>query len=74
MRKTITISLPEELAKKLAVEIKRRNFATTSEFIRRLINKWFIEQEERKYLLKKRSNQILKDVIKRAEIKDLLEE
>ncbi len=66
MRKTITISLPEELVEKLRHEIKVRNFATMSEFIRRLINKSFLEQDERKFLLNERSNQVLKDVLKKA--------
>ncbi len=64
MRKVLSISLPDELAVKLNKEIKDHHHGTASSFIRRLINKYFDEKEERHYLLKERSNQLLKEVIK----------
>lgn len=65
MRKVVSISLPEGLVEKLQKDLKVKN-TTMSEFVRRLITQWFVDQEERTYLLKKRSNQILKDVIART--------
>jgi len=37
MRQIINISLPEQMAKMVEREVKKRNFASTSEYIRYLI-------------------------------------
>lgn len=40
---TITISLPNEIAKKVDSEAQREGFSTRSEFIRSLIRKYFVK-------------------------------
>lgn len=66
MRKVVPISIPEEMHKRLKHELKIRGGLHMSEFIRRLINKYFTEQDERKYLIKERANQLLKQIIEKA--------
>lgn len=41
---TITISLPDQIAKRVDLEAKKHGFATRSEFIRNLLRKYFIEE------------------------------
>lgn len=38
---TVTISLPDQIAKKVDLEAKSQGFATRSEFIRSLLRKYF---------------------------------
>jgi len=38
---TVTISLPDQVAKKVDVEAKNQGFATRSEFVRDLLRKYF---------------------------------
>ena len=40
---TLTISLPDQIAKKVDAETKHQGFATRSEFIRTLLRKYFAE-------------------------------
>lgn len=42
---TITISLPQQIAKKIDIETRKMGFATRSEFIRGLIRKYFTKDE-----------------------------
>ena len=42
---TVTISLPDQIAKKVDSETKKGGFATRSEFIRSLVRKYFGEEE-----------------------------
>ncbi len=42
---TITISLPNEIAKKVDSETKIQGFSTRSEFIRSLIRKYFVKNQ-----------------------------
>lgn len=42
---TVTISLPEQTAKKLDLEAQKRGFATRSEFIRSLLRKYFAQEQ-----------------------------
>lgn len=44
---TVTISLPESIAKKVDQEAKKLGFATRSEFVRSLLRKHLIEKEEK---------------------------
>ena len=41
---TITISLPDQIAKRVDLEAKKHGFATRSEFIRNLLRKYFTEE------------------------------
>lgn len=41
---TVTISLPDQIAKKVDAEAKNQGFATRSEFIRSLLRKYFVEE------------------------------
>lgn len=68
MRKTLTISMSEELLANVEHAVKTQKYSSTSEFIRRLIQNYFVEQEERKFLIKKRSNQLIKEAIERAKV------
>lgn len=43
---TVTISLPNQIAKKVDSEAKRQGFATRSEFVRSLLRKYFVEGEK----------------------------
>ena len=43
---TITISLPDQIAKKVDSEARQQGFATRSEFIRNLIRKYFAEDNK----------------------------
>ncbi|EKD90766.1 MAG: hypothetical protein ACD_30C00092G0034 [uncultured bacterium] len=43
---TVTISLPDEVAKRVDVEAKKKGFATRSEFVRSLLREHFTEEEE----------------------------
>lgn len=42
---TVTISLPDQIAKKVDSETKRQGFATRSEFVRSLLRKHFMEEK-----------------------------
>lgn len=42
---TITISLPDQIAKKVDVEAKIKGFSTRSEFVRSLLRKYFAGEE-----------------------------
>lgn len=42
---TVTISLPDQIAKKVDSEAKKQGFATRSEFVRSLIRKYFGPEE-----------------------------
>lgn len=42
---TVTISLPEQIAKKVDAEAKKEGFATRSEFVRSLFRKYFLTEE-----------------------------
>lgn len=42
---TVTISLPEQIAKKVDAEAKKEGFATRSEFVRSLLRKYFVAEE-----------------------------
>lgn len=42
---TITISLPQQIAKKIDTETRKMGFATRSEFIRNLLRKYFTKEE-----------------------------
>ncbi len=42
---TITISLPQQIAKKIDTETRKMGFATRSEFIRNLLRKYFTQEE-----------------------------
>ncbi len=42
---TVTISLPDQVAKKVDLETKRLGFATRSEFIRSLLRGFFAKEE-----------------------------
>lgn len=42
---TITISLPQQIAKKIDAETRKMGFATRSEFIRNLLRKYFTQEE-----------------------------
>lgn len=46
---TVTISLPDQIAKKVDLEAKRLGFATRSEFIRSLLRGFFVKEEEFKF-------------------------
>lgn len=41
---TITISLPDQIAKKVDSEAKKHGFATRSEFIRNLLRRYFVDE------------------------------
>ena len=43
---TVTISLPDQIAKKVDSQAKSQGFATRSEFIRSLLRKYFVQEEE----------------------------
>lgn len=43
---TVTISLPDQIAKKVDSEARQQGFATRSEFIRNLIRKYFAEDNK----------------------------
>lgn len=47
---TVTISLPDEVAKKVDVEAKEKGFATRSEFVRSLLRDYFTEEEELEFV------------------------
>lgn len=42
---TITISLPDQIAKKVDTEAKIQGFSTRSEFVRSLLRKYFFKDE-----------------------------
>lgn len=42
---TVTISLPDQIAKKVDEEAKNQGFATRSEFVRSLLRKYFSAEE-----------------------------
>ena len=42
---TVTISLPDQIAKKVDAETKNQGFSTRSEFVRSLIRKYFASEE-----------------------------
>ena len=42
---TLTISLPDKIAKEVDIETRRQGYATRSEFIRGLIRKYFSKAE-----------------------------
>ena len=42
---TVTISLPDQIAKKVDTETKNQGFSTRSEFVRSLIRKYFASEE-----------------------------
>lgn len=44
---TVTISLPNEIAKRVDSEAKKRGFATRSEFVRSLLRGYFSREEVR---------------------------
>lgn len=46
---TFTISLPDQIAKRVDLEAKKQGFATRSEFVRSLLRKHFIDREELKF-------------------------
>lgn len=46
---TVTISLPDQIAKKVDSEAKKQGFATRSEFVRSLLRKYFSSSEELKF-------------------------
>ncbi len=43
---TVTISLPDQIAKKVDTEAKSQGFATRSEFVRTVLRKYFSKQED----------------------------
>lgn len=43
---TVTISLPNQIVKKVNVEAKKHGFATRSEFMRSLLRRYFTDQEQ----------------------------
>lgn len=47
---TVTISLPNQIAKKVDSEAKKLGFATRSEFVRSLLRKHFSTEEELKFV------------------------
>lgn len=44
MRNIINISLPPEMAKQIKINVKKGNFASTSEFVRHLMRLWSSEK------------------------------
>ena len=42
---TVTISLPDQIAKKVDTEAKNQGFSTRSEFVRSLLRKYFAGEE-----------------------------
>ena len=46
---TVTISLPDQIAKNIDSEAEREGFATRSEFIRSLVRKYFTAESELKF-------------------------
>ncbi len=42
---TVTISLPDQIAKKVDEEAKKQGFSTRSEFVRSLLRKYFTVEE-----------------------------
>ncbi len=47
---TVTISLPDQIAKKVDTEAKSQGFATRSEFVRSLLRKHFTETKRVEFL------------------------
>ncbi len=45
---TVTISLPDQIAKRVDTEAKNQGFSTRSEFIRSLLRKYFVEESSEK--------------------------
>lgn len=43
---TVTISLPDQIAKQVDLEAKTQGFATRSEFVRSLLRKYFAQELE----------------------------
>lgn len=43
---TITISLPDQIGKKVDAEAQKQGFSTRSEFIRSLLRRYFTERKE----------------------------
>jgi len=43
---TMTISLPDQVAQKINIEARKKDFATRSEFIRNLLRDYFSKVEE----------------------------
>lgn len=41
---TVTISLPNQIAKKVNIEAKKKGFATRSEFMRSLLREYFVDE------------------------------
>jgi len=68
MRKIITISLPEKMLQQISCEIASKNFATRSEFFRRIYQNWLKDQENRRYLLNKQSKKLLRRTRKNAKV------
>jgi len=46
---TVTISLPDQIAKRVDAEAKKQGYATRSEFVRSLLRKHFTDREELKF-------------------------
>lgn len=49
---TMTISLPDQIAKKVDSEAKKQGFATRSEFVRNLLRKHFTQAASEKLVFK----------------------
>lgn len=47
---TVTISLPDQIAKKVDAEAKSQGFATRSEFVRSLLRKYFSQVKKLEFL------------------------
>lgn len=43
---TVTISLPDQIAKRVDAEAKKQGFATRSEFVRTLLRRYFVGSQE----------------------------
>lgn len=66
MRKAITISLPEKLYEQLLHEVKTRGFASTSEFVRRVVREWLTEQANLRYLQEQKVNKLRREIFAAA--------
>ncbi|MDP2586209.1 MAG: ribbon-helix-helix domain-containing protein [Candidatus Komeilibacteria bacterium] len=71
MRQIINISLPQQMAKELRINVKKEGFATVSEFFRHLLREWQINKLLREV---KKGRQEIKagKGIKLKSLKDLL--
>lgn len=62
---TVTISLPDQIAKNVDSETKRRGFATRSEFIRSLLRRYFSSGEiEFRSFVRKPLEEVETDLLK----------